>query len=76
MVSGSPEKCCKSYAWYVITLGKSTLNQRIRQIFVKMPFLGQYGPKFQSCYFKVKFGNLTNLDMQNSECRSVFVVPE
>ena len=29
------------------------------------PFLGKFGPKSQNCQFKLKFGTLTNSDMQN-----------
>ena len=29
-------------------------------------FLGKFGPKNQNCVFKLKFGILTNLNMQNS----------
>ena len=29
-------------------------------------FDGKFGPKNQNCQFKVKFGTLTNLNMQNS----------
>ena len=31
-----------------------------------MPFLSKFGPKFQNCQYKLKFGALTNLNMQNS----------
>ena len=30
------------------------------------PFLGKFGPKNQNCQFNVKFGTLTNSNMQNS----------
>ena len=31
----------------------------------KYPFLGKFGPKIQNCLFKVKYGTLTNSNMQN-----------
>ena len=31
-----------------------------------MPFLSKFGPKIQNCQYKLKFGTLTNLNMQNS----------
>ena len=32
----------------------------------KYPFLGKFGPKNQTCQFVLKFGTLTNSNMQNS----------
>ena len=31
-----------------------------------IPFLGQFGPEYQNCQFKLKFGTKTNCNMQNS----------
>ena len=33
---------------------------------LEFSFLGKFGPKNQNCQFKLKFGTLTNSNMQNS----------
>ena len=37
-------------------------------------FLGKFGPKNQSCQFKLKFGAKTNLNMQSSVVVFTFAV--
>ena len=32
----------------------------------EIPLLGKFDPKIQNCQFKLKFGNQTNLNMENS----------
>ena len=63
MMSCNPKKYRKSYAWYVITLGKSTLNLATM---VEIPFLSKFGPKIQNCLFKLKFDTKSNSNTQNS----------
>ena len=41
---------------------------------VKIFFLGKFGPKSQNCHFKLKFGTYTNSNMQNSMAMFIFFV--
>ena len=42
--------------------------------FFRFRFLGKFGPKNQSCQFKLKFGTKTNLNMQSSMVVFTFAV--
>ena len=42
----------------------------------EIPFLGKFGPKNQNCYFKMKFGSYTHLNMQSSIVMLTFSVLE
>ena len=40
----------------------------------KYRFWANFGPKNQSCHFKLKFGTFTNLNMRNSMMMLTFLV--
>ena len=60
-VSYNPKKYRKCYAWYVITLGKCTLEHAELDgdvhffcFRLEVSLLGKFSPKIQNCLFKVK----------------------
>ena len=51
----------------MVRLTSSILDRKYR-------FWANFGPKNQSCHFKLKFGTFTNLNMRNSMMMLTFLV--